>query len=87
MKKTVRASIIGLWILFATWFLTRWWLTHSDEFPHIPESWALSLVNLLYDTRNDVVDVALLVSFILSFIIVSLLTLVAWFLWRCVKKG
>ena len=86
MKKTMRVSLIGLWVLFATWLLTRWWLTHPDEFPHIPESWALWLVNLLYDTQNEIVDVELLVSFVLSFVIVSLLTLVGWFLWRRVKK-
>jgi len=57
MKKAFRVSLVGLWVLLATGFLTSWWLAHPDKFPHIPESWALWLVNLLYDTQNEVVDV------------------------------
>ena len=83
MRRSIRVSLIGLWILFGSGFLTRLWLTKSELFPRFPEPLAMWLLD-----RTDLPkgDVAILVGFTLSIIIVSVLTLLGFFLWHHIKK-
>jgi len=84
MRKSIRVSLIGLWILFASGFLTRMWLTKSELFPRFPEPLAIWILE-----RTDLPkgDVAILVGLTLSLIIVSALTLLGFFLWRRVQNA
>lgn len=88
MKKAFRYSLVGLWILFSTGYLTRWWLTHPDVMPRLPESFWVSLIQL-YGSQNceELADLELLVGLVMFFIIVTLLTLFIWFIWCLVKKN
>jgi len=87
VKKTLRVILIGLWILFATAFLTRWWLTSpsAEVFPKLPESFWVWLILDVFGDANRKGDAAILVGFTLSLIIVTLLTLLGWFLWRRIQ--
>lgn len=84
MNKALRISLIGLWVIFAASFLTRWWLTSpsAEVLPNFPESF---WVWLIVSSGAQKGDVAILVGLGVSLIIVSLLTLLGWFLWRCIK--
>jgi len=87
VKKTLRITLIGLWVLFATGFLTRWWLNSSsaEVLPKLPESfWVWLALDVLGDA-NRKGDAAILVGLTLSLIIVTLLTLFGWFLWRRIQ--
>ena len=84
MNKALRISLIGLWVIFAAGFLTRWWLTspYAEALPNFPESF---WVWLIVSSGAQKGDVAILVGLGVSLIIVSLLTLLGWFLWRSIK--
>ena len=86
MKKTFGFSLIGLWVLFATGFLARWWLTHPDAIPRFPKPFWIWLIDL-YGSQNgeELADLEMWVALSLSFVIVALLTLIGWFLWRYIS--
>ena len=86
MKNIFRISLIGLWILLAAGFLTRWWLTSpaAQALPNFPESF---WVRLIVSSGAQKGDVAILVGFFMSLIIVSLLTLLGLFLWRRIQNA
>ena len=87
MKKIFRYSLVGLWVLLSTGYLTRWWLTNPDVMPRLPESFWLSLIQL-YGSQNgeELADLELLVGLVMFFTIVTLLTLFGWFIWCFVTK-
>ena len=82
MKKIVHFSVVSLWVLLASGFLTRLWLTEPDKFPSFPESMAVWLVSSSGLPKGDV---AILVGFGVSIAIVSIFTFFAWFFWRRIK--
>ena len=86
MKKIFRISLIGLWVLFAAGFLTRWWLTSpaAQALPNFPESF---WVWLIVSSGAQKGDVAILVGLGMSLVIVSVLTLAGWFLWRRIQNA
>ena len=78
MNKFLRFSLAGLWLLFATFFLTRWWLAHPDLFPRLPERlW--NFLSTAYGAHccESQADLEILVVLAVSFFIVCLLTLLA----------
>lgn len=83
MKKTIRFSLVGLWILFATSLLTRWILTHLKMPANLPESFWLRLGDAfgVQDVEGQIA-LEVWVGLGSSFIVVSLLTLVGRFLWH-----
>ena len=87
MKKAFRVSLIGLGVLLATGFLTRWLLTDLRMQADLPESFWLWLGDVFGVQNTDYEQQALevWVGLSFSFIVVSLLTLVGWFLWRRIK--
>lgn len=89
MKKILRISLTGLWIVVATVMLAHWWLTSSTalSLPRLPEAFLLPLMKWVgVQSAEDAMDVVELVTLTLSLIIVSSLTLVGLFLWRRAKK-
>ena len=86
MKKTTRVSLIGLWMLLASGFLTRWWLTspNAEWMPNLPQPAWEWLIDQ-FDSGNQKFNIEFWVIFGFSFLIVSLLTLAGWFLWRHIK--
>ena len=87
MKKAIRVSLIGLWILSASFFLTRWWMSPSSVgiIPKFPESFWAWLILGVFDYPEGEHDAVIVVGLSLSLIIVSLLTLVGWSLWHRIK--
>lgn len=83
MKRLWRFGLLGLWLLFATFFLTRWWLANPDLFPRLPEPlW--DYLSAIYGAHccESQADLELLVVLAVSFFAVSLLTL----LWKLLLK-
>lgn len=89
MRKTLRFFLAGLWILLATGFLTRWWLTSlsAEILPKLPEAFWTWLILDVFGDANRKGDAAILVGLCLSFLVVSLSTLFVWFLWRYVQNA
>ena len=90
VKKILRISFTGLWIVVASVLLTRWWLTSPSSafIPNFPEAFWLWLSKLGgVEGAEGMADLTILVGFILSLIIVSLLTLLGLFLWRRANKS
>ncbi len=87
MSKAIQISLAGLWILVSSALLTRLWLAHSEIFPTFPKPLAEYLVNL-YGTQNaeGVADLEIFVGLCISLLIVSVLTLFGWFLWRRISR-
>ena len=86
MRKTTRLGLTGLWIILATAFLTRLWLTNPGAFPQVPKPLALWLVEW-YGSRDgeELADLELLFGLTLSFIAVMLATLLGWLMWRGIR--
>lgn len=87
MNKALRFSLLGLWVVLATGFLTRWWLTSpsAEALPRLPESFWSWLILDVFGDANRKGDAAILVGLCLSFVVVSISTIFVWFLWRYVK--
>lgn len=76
MRKFFRFGLVGLWLLFATFFLTRWWLAHPYLFPRLPERlWDFLATAYGADCCESQADLEILVVLAVSFFIVVLLTL------------
>ena len=88
MKKTFRYSLVGLWVLLSTGYLTRWWLTNPNVTPRFSESFWIWLSNL-YGAQNgeELADLELLVGLVMFLTIVTLSILFGWFIWSLVKKN
>lgn len=90
MKKELRAALIGLWVLVATFFLARWWVTSDSArlLPNFPDTFWLALDNLFgVQSPEGQFGVAIVVGFILSFVVVSAFTWLGFFLWRRIQKS
>lgn len=81
MRKFLRFWLLGLWLLFATFFLTRWWLAHPDLFPRLPE-YLWDFLSTAYGATccETQADLEILVVLAVSFFIVLLLTLLGGWL-------
>lgn len=88
MNRPLRIVLVGLWVVLATGFLTRWWLTspHAEVLPQLPESFWTWLILDVFGDANRKGDAALLVGLCLSFASVSILTVLGLFLWRNLSK-
>lgn len=81
MSRFLRFGLIGLWLLFATLFLTRWWIAHPDLFPPLPESlWDFLSTAYGVNCCESQADLEALVVLAVSFIAISFLTLLCKFL-------
>lgn len=81
MRRFLRFCLIGIWLLFATFFLTRWWFAHPDLFPRLPESlW--DFLSAAYGAAccETQADLEILVVLAVSFFIVLSLTLLGGWL-------
>ena len=87
MKSVIRAAFIVLWLLIASAFLTRWWMVSPSAtvIPDFPQSFWKWLIDLL-DAHDQKSIVVIWVGLFSSFIVVSILTGIGWFLWRHIKK-
>jgi hypothetical protein len=87
VKKSVRISLVGLWLLVSSVVLTRLWLTHPDIFPAFHKPLAEYLITL-YGAQNaeEVADLEIVLGLCLSLLITSAVTSFAWFLWQRVKR-
>lgn len=89
MKKALRLSLIGLWVLVISFFLTRWWVTSDSArlLPTFPDAFWFALDKFFgVQSPESQFGVAVVVGFILSLIIVSLFTLLVLFLWRRIQE-
>ncbi len=87
MKNAPRVILIGLWILAISVFLMRFWqryfwLPNPDTLPPFPKPLARWLFDSIDLPKGDV---AILFGLGVSLIIVFILALVGWFLWRRIK--
>ena len=86
MNKTLRISLIALWVLVATGFLARLLLTELRMQANLPETFWLWLGDLfgIQDAEGQVAsEVWLGLGF--SFVVVCLLTLIGYSLWHRMK--
>lgn len=83
MKKAIRTSLFGLWILLASAALTRWWMVSPSSafIPDFPQAFWVWLIKLL-NAHDNKTMVVIWVGLCLSSIIVTLLTLCTCYVWR-----
>lgn len=88
MKKAIRVGLIGLWVLLASGFLTRWWMTSpsSAVIPDFPTSFWRWLIDL-FDAHDQKSVMVIWVGLCMSLIIVSLLTILGLFLWHRIQNA
>ena len=88
-RQALPASVTGIWVLVAASLVTHWWLNAvaARAFPPLPETLQLWLSNW-YGAKDafEVRDVTALFGFAVATMIVSLLTWLALWLWRRIKK-
>ena len=90
MKKALRFSLIGLWVLVLSFFLTRWWVTSDSArlLPTFPDTFWLALDNFFgVQSPEGQFGVAVVVGFVLSVIVVWSLTLLGFILWRRIQSA
>jgi hypothetical protein len=87
MKKYIRFSLTGLWVLFATFFLAGWWLRHPDSFPQFSDGFWMWLHDLFgVEGAQAAEDIGILVTLIWAFCFVSFATWLGLFLHRRIKN-
>ena len=90
MKKILRVALTGLWLIVASVLLTRWWRTSPSAafIPDFPDAFWIWLSELSgVEGAESLADLGTLIVLTLSFIVVSTLTLVVWFLWRRIQNA
>ncbi|MDE2427170.1 MAG: hypothetical protein KGM99_00480 [Burkholderiales bacterium] len=80
--------MLCLWILIATFIGARFWLNNPDDFPTLPQSVALWLVDM-YGAQNadEIADLEIWLALSVSFCIVLLTTWGARRLWRRLRHA
>lgn len=81
--KALCIILLGLWVVFASGFLTRFWMSNPDKFPDFPEPLAIWLVTSSGLPKGDV---AILFGLGVSFVIVTLCTTAGWLGWRYLQN-
>ena len=86
MKKASRIFLMGLWLLFGTYFFSYWLYAHPGMFPQLP-SQLWRWLDKLYgaDNVDGASDVEALVVLIAAFTATVIVTWVAWLLWRRIQ--
>ena len=87
MKRNLRFGLLCLWIATATLVISRLWLTHPDSIPRFPEPFWIWLIGI-YGSQNgeELADLEMLVSLVVSFVAVLAFTSCGWLLLRRIKK-
>jgi len=87
MKQAAKAAILVLWVIVASALLTRLWLIHPEILPEFPKPLSEYLA-ALYGARNaeDIADLEILVGLSMSAPIVSVITYLAFFVWRGFRR-
>ena len=89
LRQALPVSVTGIWVLVAASLVTHWWLNAVAALvvPPPPETLRLWLSNW-YGAKDafEVRDVTALFGFAVAILIVSLLTWLALWLWRRIKK-
>ena len=83
MSRQRNIALLVAWLVFATLSLTYVWGGNTDAIPRPPESFSIWLSNL-YGTQDaeDVGKLDVLYMLLVSFITVSICTLLALFAWK-----
>lgn len=86
MKKAASYLLAILGVFVSAGLLARLWLTRPEIFPAFPKPLAEYLVTL-YGAQNaeEIADLELVVALCLSLVIVSGLTLFAYYIWHRTK--
>jgi hypothetical protein len=87
MKRNLRFGMLCLWVVTATLGFSRLWLTHPDLIPRFPEPFWIWLIGI-YGSQNgeELADLEMLVSLVVSFVAVLAFTYCGWLLLRRDKK-
>lgn len=88
MKKTLHLGLLTTWLALATLVLAHTWLAYPNIGPQVPPSVAEWLVNL-YQSKDgeDLANLEDLFSIVVSFVIVAIFTVSAYFAWwRYLKR-
>ena len=87
MKQPAKAVIFILWISIASMLLTRLWIIHPEIFLEFPKPFSEYLA-VLYGVRGaeDIADLEILVGLSMSAPIVSVITYLAFFVWRGFRR-
>lgn len=83
MKRLCKIIALAIWLLVATVAFTRWWYEHPDAIPAPPQAFSIWLDNLFNAhccESSAVVDLYYGLS--VSFVLISICTLLAWRLYR-----
>jgi hypothetical protein len=88
MKKTLHLGLLTTWLTLATLVLAHFWLAYPDMGPQVPPSVAEWLVQLYHSKDGeDLADLEDLFAIAVSFFIVAIFTITAYFAWWRYLKG
>ena len=87
MRSTIQKLLIGFWIIGATLVLVYFWGNNPDMFPRPPEEFSIWLTSVFSVANGEELsDIELLYMLFLSFIFVSIVPFLMWFIWSHTQK-
>ena len=86
MNKTLRRTLIGLWVLIATTYLTKITYAYPIYFPKWTQPFWFWLFEALGLNNDEIFDMEIMIVFVISFIVVSMITYLAVIIWNRFHK-
>ena len=86
MNITKRYILLPLWLIIGTVAYALVWSRNLDSFPEFPE-WVGTWVFWLIGDKTSAEDATVFYMLILSFVMVSIFTLLVWVAIRAFRKG
>ncbi len=86
MNITKRYILLPLWLIIGTVAYVLVWSRNLDSFPEFPE-WIGTLVFGLIGDKTSAEGATVFYMLILSFVIISIFTLLVWVAIRAFRKG
>ncbi|MDO6466528.1 hypothetical protein Q4498_00265 [Neptunomonas phycophila] len=86
MNITKRYILLPLWLIIGTVAYALLWSRNLDSFPEFPE-WVGTWVFGLIGDKTSAEDATVFYMLILSFVMVSIFTLLVWVAIRAFRKG
>ena len=87
MKRSTKITLVTLWLLVGTFILVSIWARHIDYIPSPPMEFSLWLSDLAgAKTADDEANLDVHYMLVVSFLVLSLFTFIAMFIWRRILK-
>ena len=87
MRRSLRYTLVGAWIVIASLGLMRWWILHPKTFPPLPGVLWMWLFDWIKPSCCEgAADVEALVVLLTATIVVVAVTFAGWLIWRKVQR-